>query len=160
MTDRAKALAARIQQGAAELVAFADTLTADQWRTVVPRDGRSVGTIIHHVGYQYPIEMGVVRAALVGAPITDVTWGVVDQINADHAKANPAPTKGEALTLIVSNSAAAADEVRSLTDADLATAVPFSLSFGAPMTVQFVIEDHPVRHPWHHIARIKEALGL
>jgi hypothetical protein len=49
--------------------------------------------------------------------------------------------------------------VRRLSDADLARTVPFSLSFGAPMTVQFIIEDHPLRHPWHHLARIKRALN-
>ena len=36
---------------------------------------------------------------------------------------------------------------------------PFSLSFGAPVTAQFVIEDHALRHSWHHLARIRTALG-
>jgi len=38
-------------------------------------------------------------------------------------------------------------------------AAPFSLAFGAPVTAQFVLEDHAVRHSWHHLARIREALG-
>jgi hypothetical protein len=38
-------------------------------------------------------------------------------------------------------------------------AAPFSLSFGAPVTAQFVIEDHALRHSWHHLARIREVLG-
>jgi len=25
--------------------------------------------------------------------------------------------------------------------------------------VQFVIEDHALRHSWHHLARIRKALG-
>jgi hypothetical protein len=48
---------------------------------------------------------------------------------------------------------------RQMTDAQLDTAAPFSLSFGAPVTSQFVIEDHALRHSWHHLARIKSALG-
>jgi hypothetical protein len=38
-------------------------------------------------------------------------------------------------------------------------AAPFSLSFGAPVTAQFVIEDHALRHSWHHLAGIRKALG-
>jgi len=36
---------------------------------------------------------------------------------------------------------------------------PFSLCFGAPVTAQFVIEDHALRHSWHHLAQIRKALG-
>ena len=49
--------------------------------------------------------------------------------------------------------------VRAFTDDELDRAAPFSLSFGAPMTAQFVIEDHALRHSWHHLARIRRALG-
>lgn len=28
------------------------------------------------------------------------------------------------------------------------------------MTVQFVIEDHPLQHAWHHLARLRAALDL
>jgi hypothetical protein len=61
--------------------------------------------------------------------------------------------------LLARNSRDASAAVRRLSDEDLARAVPFSLSFHAPMTVQFIIEDHPLRHPWHHLARIRSALG-
>jgi hypothetical protein len=57
------------------------------------------------------------------------------------------------------NSKEAADAVRDLNDDELDRAAPFSLSFGAPMTAQFVLEDHAVRHSWHHLARLRKALG-
>lgn len=57
------------------------------------------------------------------------------------------------------NSREAADAVRKFTDNELDRAAPFSLSFGAPVTAQFVIEDKAVRHSWHHLARIRTALG-
>jgi hypothetical protein len=53
----------------------------------------------------------------------------------------------------------AANAVRAFTDEELDRAAPFSLSFGAPVTAQFVIEDHALRHSWHHLARIRAALG-
>jgi hypothetical protein len=48
---------------------------------------------------------------------------------------------------------------RPFTDEELDRAAPFSLSFGAPVTAQFVIEDHALRHNWHHLARIRTVLS-
>jgi len=56
------------------------------------------------------------------------------------------------------NSREAAAGVRAFTDDELDQAAPFSLSYGAPVTAQFVIEDHALRHSWHHLARIRKAL--
>ena len=57
------------------------------------------------------------------------------------------------------NSLEAAASVRKFTDEQLDQAAPFSLSFGAPVTAQFVIEDNALRHSWHHLAGIRKALG-
>jgi hypothetical protein len=57
------------------------------------------------------------------------------------------------------NGREAAAAVRAFTDDELDQAAPFSLSFGAPVTEQFVIEDHALRHSWHHLARIRKVLG-
>jgi hypothetical protein len=160
MSARAHQLADRIEEGAALLASVAHDLTNAQWSTRVLPDGRTVGVIVHHVASMYPIEMGVVQKAVEGIPITEVTWEVVAQINATHAQEYASIAKPEALDLLARNSREAALAVRRLTDADLARSVPFSLSYDAPMTVQFIIEDHPLRHPWHHLARIRRALGL
>ena len=158
MSIVANQLADRIQEGATTLANFVRELNDAQWKVIVPRDGRTVGVIVHHVASMYPIELGVVQMAVDGKAITDVTWEVVADINAKHAKEMAGVGKAEALELLARNSLDAARAIRKLTDADLTRAVPFSLSFGAPMTVQFIIEDHPLRHPWHHLARIKAAL--
>jgi DinB family protein len=159
MSIMANQLADRIQEGAATLANFARDLSDAQWRVIVPRDGRTVGVLVHHVASMYPIEISLLKPAVEGTPITDVTWEAVATINANHAREFANVTKTDALALLARNSLDAARAVRRLSDADLARAVPFSLSFGAPMTVQFIIEDHPLRHPWHHLARIKRALN-
>ena len=94
-----------------------------------------------------------------GNAITDVTWEVVAEINAKHAQDQAAATKAATLELLRKNSREAAAAVRALTDDELDQAAPFSLSFGAPMTAQFVIEDHALRHSWHHLAKIRKALS-
>jgi len=160
MNRRAETLAARIEEGAALLAAFAEGLSEAEWRIPVSStDRRSVGVIVHHVATMYPIEVDVARTIASGKAITDVTWEVVAQINAKHAGEQAAVSKAAALDLLRQNSHDAAAEVRAFTDDQLDRAAPFSLSFGAPVTAQFVIEDHALRHSWHHLARIRNALG-
>ena len=161
MGRRAEALADRIEKGAAELAAFAEGLSEKDWQTpgTSGKDRRPVGVLVHHVANMYPIEMGVVGAVASGKAVTDVTWDAVADINAKHATDQAQVTKAAALDLLRRNSREAAAGVRALTDEQLDRAAPFSLSYGAPMTAQFVIEDHPLRHAWHHLALIRMTLG-
>jgi hypothetical protein len=157
---RAELLADRIEEGAATLVAFAEGLSEEEWRaTASATDRRSVGIIVHLVASMYPIEIDVARAIASGKAVTDVTWDVVAELNAKHAREHVEVTKAAALELLRRNSHEAANAVRAFTDEELDRAAPFSLSFGAPVTAQFVIEDHALRHSWHHLARIRAALG-
>jgi hypothetical protein len=157
---RAESLAKRIEEGAALLAAFAESLSDADWSTPVSKtDHRTVGVIVHHVANMYPIEVQVAQAIAGGNAITDVTWDAVAQINGKHAGEQAAVTKAAALAFLRKNSSEAATAVRNFTDEQLDTAAPFSLSYGAPMTAQFVIEDHALRHSWHHLARIRAVLG-
>lgn len=157
---RAALLADRIEEGAAVLAAFAEGLSEEEWHAPVSAtDRRSVGIIVHHVASMYPIEIDVARAVASGKAVTDVTWDAVALLNAKHAQEHTEETKASALELLRRNSREAADAVRAFTDEELDRAAPFSLSFGAPVTAQFVIEDHALRHSWHHLARIRTALG-
>jgi DinB superfamily len=157
---RAELLADRIEEGAAGLATFAEALSEAEWRLPVSStDRRPVGVIVHHVASMYPIEIDVARAIASGKAITDVTWEVVAELNGKHAHDQAGVTKAAALELLRRNSQDAAAAVRAFTDAELDQAAPFSLSFGAPVTAQFVIEDHALRHSWHHLARIRKALG-
>lgn len=161
MGRRAEALADRIEEGAAALAAFAEGLSEEQWRTPMSggKDRRSVGVVVHHVASVYPIEIDLARTIAGGEAVTDVTWEAVAQMNAGHASDQTAVTKAAALDLLRRNSREAAAAVRAFTDDQLDRAAAFSLSFGAPVTAQFVIEDHALRHSWHHLARIRATLG-
>jgi len=159
-TRRAESLAARIEEGAAGLAAFAEGLSDLEWNTPVsPTDKRSIGVVVHHVASMYPIETDIARAIASGGSVSDVTWEVVAQLNTKHAQENAQVSKSAALELLRQNSCEAAATVRAFTDQELDIAAPFSLSFAAPVTTQFVIEDHAMRHSWHHLAAIRKALG-
>ncbi|MGH9572638.1 MAG: DinB family protein [Candidatus Acidiferrales bacterium] len=157
---RAQALADRLEDGAASFAAFAEGLSEAEWNTATSAtDHRTIGVIVHHVANMYPIEIDVAKLVAGGKAITDVTWEVVADINAKHAREQAHVTKAAALELLRRNSREAAAAVREFTDEELDRAAAFSLSFGAPVTAQFVIEDHAMRHSWHHLARIRKALG-
>ena len=157
---RARALAERIEAGARELATFAEGLSDADWKTPMASgtDKRTVGVIVHHVANMYPIEVDVAKAVGAGNAV-DVTWDAVADINAKHAAETSGVTKTAAIDLLRKNSRAAAEAVRGFTDEELDRAAPFGLSYGAPMTAQFVIEDHALRHAWHHLFRIRKALG-
>jgi len=156
---RANALAERLELGARALAGLARTLSDEQWQTRIPGDGRPVGVVVHHVASMYPIEMQLAHALAAGQPITGVTWETVHEINARHAMEHATVTRDAALALLEGNSAAAAADIRSLGDGELDRAAAVSLNADAPLTCQFFLEDHPVRHSYHHLARIRAALA-
>lgn len=159
MNNRSEALAARLEAGAASLFAFAAALSETEWQTVIPHDGRKVGVVVHHVANMYPIEIQLAQSLATGQPITGVTWDVVHKINHDHAKEHDGVAKDAALALLATNTAAAAAAIRALSDTELDRAAPVSLNSDAPLTCQYFLEDHAVRHSYHHLARIREALS-
>lgn len=158
-STRANALAERLEQGARALIDFAATLTDEEWQTRIPHDGRKVGVVVHHVGNMYPIEIQLTGKIAAGEPIVGVTAVEVAQINAEHAQERDGVTKEEALDFVRRNSRAAAAAIRALSDEELETATPNSYYGGAPLTCQFWVEDHPLRHSFHHLAVIRRALG-
>ncbi|MBS1788626.1 MAG: hypothetical protein JST85_12935 [Acidobacteria bacterium] len=159
MSKRTNALAERLEQGALALATFASTLTDAEWQTRVPKDGRKIGVIVHHVAAAYPLEIELAQAIAAGKPVVAVTWEIVQNINGVHAKENDGVTKEATLALLRDNSAAAATAIRVLSDEQLDRASLVSLYSDAPLSCQFVLEDHPVRHSFHHLARIRKTLS-
>ena len=159
-TRRAERLADRLEQGASSLATLAEGLTDAQWQTRIPGDGRKVGVLVHHVANMYPLEVQLAQQLAEGQPISGVTWADVHALNAKHADEFAAVTKDLALDLLRRNSAAAAAAIRALSDEQLDRAAAISLNADAPLTCQFFLEDHAVRHSYHHLARIRAALAV
>src|SRR5215470_18164301 len=105
MSKRTNALANRLEEGARALGVFASALTDAEWQTLVRKDGRKVGVIVHHVATVYPLEIQLAQAIAEGNPV-GVTWDDVHRMNAGHAKENDSVTKDETLKLLRRNNAA------------------------------------------------------
>ena len=158
-STRATALAERLMQGAEALATLASTLTAAEWETQVPHDGRTrIGVVVHHVANMYPIEIQLART-VAGRPGGD---GALLGHRARHqcrsrGEVQPGDEAGGDEALCVNSNAAAA-AIRALSDGELDRAAPVSLYDGTTLTCQFLLEDHAVRHSAHHLARIKAAV--
>ena len=159
MKSRSESLAGILETGASALVDLASGLTDAEWQTRIPKDGRKIGVVVHHVGNMYPLEIQLAQKLAAGGELTDVTWDAVHAINAAHAKDNDAVTKEDAIAFLRRNAAAAAAAIRAMSDEELDKVAPNSLYGGAPLSCQFMLEDHAVRHSFHHAAKIRAALA-
>ncbi|HTL05220.1 MAG TPA: DinB family protein [Gemmatimonadales bacterium] len=158
MSQRSNALAERLEQGAAALASLAGGLSERDWQARGASDRRTVGVLVHHVATMYPLEIQLAQSLAQGKPIAGVTWDAVHQINAKHAADFAGVAKADALELLRQNSTAAAAAIRALSDEQLDRAAPVSLNSDAPLTCQFFLEDHAVRHSYHHLAAIRRML--
>lgn len=158
MGTRAEALATRVEQGTQALAAFAEGLSDREWQ-VVCDDGRTVGVLVHHVGTQLIGESDVLRTLASGTPFTGVTWAMVDEGNAAHAREHAGTSQREAAAFLRRNGAMTAELIRGLSDAQLDFAAPNCLHADAPVTTQFWIENHPLAHAYRHLASIRAALS-
>lgn len=158
MSTRSNQLANRIEMGAQALADFAESLNAAEWRALVPNEQRSVGVLVHHVASVYPVEIDLALSIASGNPIVGVDIDGVAHVNAQHAHENSEADQAETIAMLRANGAEAARRVREFTDAQLDTAAKISLNADAPLTAQFFIEDHALRHSFHHFANIRAAL--
>jgi hypothetical protein len=155
---RASALATTLENGSRALADFAARLTDSEWTLPLPHDGRPLGVLVHHVATMYPVEIRLALTLADGEAITGVTWNDVHAMNAAHATEFAAVTKDAALRLLATNAATAASAIRALSDVQLDSAAPISLYGDAPLTCQFMLEDHAVRHAYHHLAKMRDAI--
>ena len=130
---------------ATALAAFAATLSETEWETRVPTtDGRSASWCI-----TWP---AICRSSFTSRsyspPATQspiVAWDAVHAMNRAHAAKHDDVTKEATLALLAQSSAAAAAAIRALSETELDRAAPVSLNGDAPLTCQFMLEDHAVR---------------
>lgn len=156
---RSDALATRLEAGAEALARLVSGLSDTEWQMPVPNDGRTIGTVVHHVAAMYPVEIELASLLASGQAIAGLTWDDVHAMNSAHAEQHANVTKEDALALLAHNSAAAAAAIRAMTDDQLDRAAAVSLNGDAPLTCQFFLEDHAVRHSYHHLARIRAKLS-
>lgn len=158
LITRVDALADRLILGANKLADFVEGLSDKEWDKPVLGDGRTIGVVVHHVASVYPTEIELAKTLAIGNSITEVTKEAIDKMNAEHASENAQVDRQKTMDLLRINSENAANAIRECTDEELDNSAPVSLYYDAPLTAQFFIEDHALRHSFHHLGKIKASL--
>jgi hypothetical protein len=158
MGARAESLAKKYEAKAAEMTATIQKLSDADWKKVTAAEKWPVGVTAHHVAGGHEPISGIVKTLAAGQSISGFSMGMLDEMNAKHAKEFAGCTKPETLALHEKGVKAAAAVVRGLDDSQLdrsgtvLTGVP-------PMTCQQAIEGILISHIDDHMSSIRKTVG-
>lgn len=156
MSTRSEGLASKVEKSNNDLLATAESSTDEQWRAICADGDWTQGFAAYHAAASITYISGMVEAMAGGQSLPPITMAQIDENNAAQAKENAARTKQEAVGLIRSNSPAAVQMVRGLTDEQLDRKA--ALLVGMPeVSVEQVIEMLLVGHPAGHAQSIRGA---
>ncbi len=158
MGDQARALASKFQDASGHLIALAQRLSEEQWRTPCVSDGRAVGVVLYHVAEGHALASDVIRALARGAPLP---LGLVEnseqanQKNARQAEEHANCTRGETVEYLQRHGEAATELVRGLTDEDLART---GFVWGRQASVSQLIEHVLIGHLRVHLRAVRATI--
>jgi hypothetical protein len=158
MAQRAQALAEQFVQANNDLIATVERCSDAQWKTTTSGEKWSVGVVAHHVGQGHQAIAGAVQMLASGQPMPNLTFDMIHQGNAEHAKQHANCTKTETLTLLRDGGAHAAGVVRGLSDEQLARSGKVVTDLPA-MSAQQFIERVLIGHVQEHLGNIRAAIG-
>jgi len=144
---KSEALAARVEARAGALAEFAATLSEAEWQMRLPVDGRKIGAVVHHVASMYPVEIHLASLLAAG------------QVSLNSDAPSPASI---CVRFLAQETFGGTDQrltwsviPKNMTDDEKRSSVPPALRRGK----RFLVEDHAVRHSYHHFAGIRAAVG-
>ena len=128
-------------------------------RRRVPKDGRKIGVVVHHVATHVPAgdPAGADACRRQAGGGRDLGRRPRDEC---RARQGVRRRHAERRRSICFGATARQPRPRSGLSATRSSIAPppVSLNADAPLTCQFMLEDHAVRHSYHHLARIRAAL--
>jgi hypothetical protein len=154
----AEALAQRFKEAVQRLAALLERCSAEQWRTVCPEEGWSVGVIAHHVGGAFCFQAGLIEALLSGKPLPEQTRQGIDEGNARHALKYADCGQDETVEGLRVKGAAIGQLLAGLTDEQLELAAPFVLASGRVTSIRTIIERMLIGHVENHRAGIESVI--
>jgi hypothetical protein len=141
----------------AEVIAFAESCSEDQWWTVVPGEDWTVGVVLHHIAEGHAQGLRWLSTMARGEAVTDSSDDIHGR-NVEHASRCSDISIADTVTLLRENGAAMEAALRQLTDEELTTMAPFGPADGRPLPVGEMAAV-AARHPRGHLDHAREAAG-
>ena len=158
MGAKGEALAKQFEAKANEAAATLEKLSDADWEKVTEAEKWKVGVTAHHLAGGLEAVSGIITGLVAGQASGNFTMGMLDQMNAQHAKEHANCTKAETAALLKKGAATAAAVVRGLSDEQLAksgivfTGVP-------PMTAEQLVQRGLIGHIEEHLGSIRKTVG-
>ena len=158
MGAKTEALAKQFETKAQDATAAIEKLSDQDWKKVTAAEKWPVGVVVHHVAEGHAGIANIVKAVAAAQSLPNFTMGMLDEMNAKHAKDFASCTKAETLALHKKNAAAAAAVVRGLNDDQLGKSGTV-LAGNPPMTAEQVITGILINHIDDHFGSIRKTVG-
>jgi hypothetical protein len=158
MGAKSEALAKQFEAKAQEAAAEVEKLSDADWKKVTEAEKWPVGVTAHHLAGAFEPVAGIVTSIVSGQSMGNFTSGMLDEMNAQHAKEHANCTKAETAALLQKGTATAAAVVRGLSDDQLAkSGVVFTNA--PPMTAEQLVQRGLIMHIDEHLGSIRKTVG-
>ena len=161
-SDRAAALAARVDAVNDEVIAFAQRCSREEWRRTTTDEQWPVGVVCRHIARSFEVYPAIIRRQVSGEPPpAGYTWDDIHRSNAQQAQEWAEGTQEEAVALLRRHGDALTRTIRPLTDRQLDRTAASPLT-GTVRSTEQVIESM-IGHAHGHLesawATVSRAAG-
>ena len=156
MGNRSEALAAQLDQAVADLLAAVEASTPEQWSAKCSDGEWTQGFAAYHAATNIEPIARTIHGVAGGQQFPDMTFELIDQINAEQWKEHVGSTKAETAEIIRNSAGSASQLMRSLTDEQLDRKV--QPPAGMPeTTVEAIVQMAVIGHVGYHLSTITGA---
>ncbi|HKV86852.1 MAG TPA: maleylpyruvate isomerase N-terminal domain-containing protein [Candidatus Dormibacteraeota bacterium] len=139
----------------AEVIALAKSCSDEDWRTLCPKEERTVGVLFDHIATGNPQVITWVDTFLAGKPV-EITPESLAAQNAEHAHKTAKRPRHQTIGDLDSSTPRTSAAIRALDEDQLRKSQQFG--WAGRQDVGWVASA-AVRHPRGHLKSIREALG-
>jgi len=158
MGAKGEALAKQIEAKTTEAAAVLEKLTDTDWKKVTEAEKWTVGATAHHLAGGLEAVSGIITGLVAGHSPGNFTRGMLDQMNAQHAKEHANCSKAETTALLKKGTATAVATVRGLSDEQLAKSGTI-FTDAPPMTAEQLVMGALLGHIDEHVGSIRKTIG-
>jgi PhnB protein len=156
--SRSEGLARELETKARNAVATLQQLSEADWRKVTQAEKWPVGVTAHHYASVLEAIAGTIDTVASGRPFESFTPGLIEEMNARHARDYAACTRAETIELFQKGVGVAAATIRRLNAEQLGRSAKV-MSTMPPMTVEQLIAAALLGHMDEHLGSIRKTVG-